>query len=217
MSHQYKCIAATNNNIGWGWIELTLCSSWKLPCMPIVYNPVLVPRCCPVFCCMKVIRLFGPPSLVQDNNCTPCTLIFLTRWLWVIKIKKAFDPLCTYIVVCCDQVNRAGNTDHAVTVCKGFVYSIVNSIYKQDCMIIKHDRHIFGEIHKVLVGFFSFLIMLFGCWLAGHVHSNHMVDTDLHCSTHPTLLKAPCTLYALSKCTKQKGYCQMLRGVVVHS
>ena len=154
MSHQYKCIAATNNNIGWGWIELTLCSSWKLPCMPIVYNPVLVPRCCPVFCCMKVIRLFGPPSLVQDNNCTPCTLIFLTRWLWVIKIKKAFDPLCTYIVVCCDQVNRAGNTDHAVTVCKGFVYSIVNSIYKQDCMIIKHDRHIFGEIHKVLVGFF---------------------------------------------------------------
>ena len=72
---------ATNNNIGWGWIELTLCSSWKLPCMPIVYNPVLVPRCCPVFCCMKVIRLFGPPSLIQDNYCTmgtdfPNSLIF---------------------------------------------------------------------------------------------------------------------------------------------
>ena len=65
--------------------------------------------------------------------------------------------MCTYIVVRCDQVNRAGNTDHAVTVCKGFVYSIVNSIYKQDCMIIKHDRHIFGEIHQVLVVFSFFL------------------------------------------------------------
>ena len=30
-------------------------------------------------------------------------------------------------------------------------------------MIIKHSKHIFGEIHKVRKGMWAFFIVLFGC------------------------------------------------------
>ena len=46
-------------------------------------------------------------------------------------------------------------------------------------MIIKHGGQITWEIHEVRKGmwasFFFFLIVLFECWLAGQVNSDHVV------------------------------------------
>ena len=56
-------------------------------------------------------------------------------------------------------------------------------------MIIKHDRHIFLEIHKVCKGLwaFVFLVVLFGCCLTGQTNS---VSLELERAHHicPLLL-----------------------------
>ena len=48
-------------------------------------------------------------------------------------------------------------------------------------MIIKHGGHIFGEIYKLRKGLWAFfLIVCFGCWLAGQANSNHVVFSCLN-------------------------------------
>ena len=41
-------------------------------------------------------------------------------------------------------------------------------------MIIKHGRHVFGEIHEMRKGLWAFLTVLFGCWLAEQANSDHV-------------------------------------------
>ena len=46
-------------------------------------------------------------------------------------------------------------------------------------MIIKHGRHVFGEINGVRKGLWAFfLTVLLGCWLAGQANSDHVVWTS---------------------------------------
>ena len=61
-------------------------------------------------------------------------------------------------------------------------------------MIIKHDRHIFLEIHKVCKGLwaFVFLVVLFGCCLAGQTNS---VSLELE-RAHPHLPFASAQLFS---------------------
>ena len=76
-------------------------------------------------------------------------------------------------MVCWDQVNKAWNADHAVRVCKRFVYSICqnNKIVRlsnmEDTVLEK-----FTKCAKVC-GFFS--TVLFECWLAEQANCDHMV------------------------------------------
>ena len=64
-----------------------------------------------------------------------------------------------------DQVNRVRNTDHAAWTCERFVYSIV-----EITRLYIFEK--FMRCTKVCGPFF--LIVVFGCWLAGQANSVHM-------------------------------------------
>ena len=85
--------------------------------------------------------------------------------LWVIT----YYPL---------HMNRARNTDVAVRTCENCF-----SLYSQNNEIIKHDRHILAEIHKVRKGMWAFFFldcafrMLIGC--GGKLQSHGSYFTKL--------------------------------------
>ena len=67
--------------------------------------------------------------------------------LWVIKIKKP-------MILCARRTSRLSGRGE----------NMQKALYFIDCMIIKHGRHIFGEIYEVRKGlWFVFLIVPFGC------------------------------------------------------
>ena len=88
--------------------------------------------------------------------------------LWVIKIKKP-------MILCARSTSRSReqskNTDHTARTWERFVYSIVKITRLYD---YQTWQHIFGEIRGVRKGLWAFfLIVRFGCWLAGQANSDH--------------------------------------------
>ena len=97
--------------------------------------------------------------------------------LWVIKIKSLWSFAR---VVRRDHVNRARNADHTARACEMFVYSIVKitRLYDYRTWQTHFLRNSRGA--QRFVGFF-FLILLFGCWLAGQAISDHVTDSKMGC------------------------------------
>ena len=73
-----------------------------------------------------------------------------TRWFVGINIKS---PWSLAHVVRRDHVHRARNADYAARVYEGFV-----KFHFQNDKIIKHWRHIFGEIHEVRKDLWAFFL-----------------------------------------------------------
>ena len=100
------------------------------------------------------------------NRFIPCDRsIFRPLWFVGNKIKKP-------MILCARNTSRSRNTDHAARTCEWFVYSIVKITrfydYQTDAF--------FWEIHEMRKGLWAFfLTMIFECWLAEQVNSDHMV------------------------------------------
>ena len=89
----------------------------------------------------------------------------LLIWFVGNKIKKP-------MILCARNTSRSRNTDHAARTCEWFVYSIVKITrfydYQTDAFV--------WEIREMRKGLWAFfLTMIFECWLAEQVNSDHMV------------------------------------------
>ena len=109
--------------------------------------------------------------------------------LWVINIEKPMI-LCIQNVARPDHLNRVQNTDQAGRKCERFVYSIVKILRLPTHLNGRHNS--WGNSRGVqrFVGF-SFLIVLFGCWLAEQSHSDHVTVTQVGMSARNLMQKWP--------------------------
>ena len=96
--------------------------------------------------------------------------------LWVIKIKKAHDPLRTQYV-------EIKWTEHEMQIMqwkhvKGLFIVKIRRLYDYQTWLT--NWQIVCKVNEVRKGLwdFVFLIVLFVCWLAGQANFNHMMGTQ---------------------------------------
>ena len=135
-------------------------------CRSLRYKDPLCIRPCQCPYCIRSHYLWVLETAVLRRSwkCAEASIVDL----WVMKIKKPMILCVRSMSV--DHVNRAQNADHAARTCERFVYSRVKMTRLYDYQT--WQTHFGGNSRcaQRFVGFY-FLVVLFGCWLAGRANS----------------------------------------------